>query len=243
MQRGEFLSVDADLQLLDAAVLLPCLTGADITGADYDGGDAGIVGGELIFDPFADAVACLAFHPSSFVGEVGGTEGIVGTTALGRKERRADNRVVLASAIETATASEYVIDIGESIVVFGSFKLLLRSPSSFVILQDLGIFRFSVLERLNGFRREIEHVAYGGEQVAIDRCGDDVLGREDRCAGEQNERSEKGFLHIGCRFFCFVCKYMDNFNRLQLLMQKTARNKRRTSFLGLFCAVFACHFD
>ena len=176
MQRGEFLSVDADLQLLDAAVLLPCLTGADITGADYDGGDAGIVGGELIFDPFADAVACLAFHPSSFVGEVGGTEGIVGTTALGRKERRADNRVVLASAIETATASEYVIDIGESIVVFGSFKLLLRSPSSFVILQDLGIFRFSVLERLNGFRREIEHVAYGGEQVAIDRSGDDVLG-------------------------------------------------------------------
>ena len=45
MQRGEFLSVDTDLQLLDAAVLLPCLSGADISCTDTDGGDARIAGG------------------------------------------------------------------------------------------------------------------------------------------------------------------------------------------------------
>ena len=82
MQRGELLSVNADLQLLDTGILLPSLSGANITVADNDVGDAWIVGRELIFDPFANAIACLAFHPSGFVGEVGCIVGVVGATAL-----------------------------------------------------------------------------------------------------------------------------------------------------------------
>lgn len=180
MQRGELLTVDGDLQILDTAVLLPGLTGAVIAVADDDRGDAGIAGGELILDPFADAIARLAFHPCGLVAEVGGIDCVVVALSLRGEGRRGKDGVVFAAAIEAAATADDVVDVGKGVVVFGCFELFLRDFARLIFLEHLLVVRLTVVELLDGLGGEVVEFAFGSKQVLVDRRGDGtgVLGLE-----------------------------------------------------------------
>ena len=88
MQGREWVPIDADTQILYARIGFPGLARAYVPVTYYYRGDARVVGRELVFYPFADAVTFLAFHPCGFVGKVGGIVGRVGELALWSQRRR-----------------------------------------------------------------------------------------------------------------------------------------------------------